>query len=48
MTFYKKKLSSKNYFRILKNNFSKKFILENFMLIEVSQCIDFKTFRNFI
>ena len=33
MTFYKKKLSSKNYFRILKNNFSKKFILENFGML---------------
>ena len=33
MSFFKKKLPSKNYFKILKNNFSKKFILENFGMI---------------
>lgn len=30
MSFFKNKQNSKNYFKILKNNFSKKFILENF------------------
>ena len=41
MSFFKKKLSSKNYFKILENNFSNKFILENFgMVIEINPCID--------
>ncbi len=33
MSFFKKKLSSKNYFKILENNFSNKFILENFGMV---------------
>jgi len=33
MSFFKKKLSSKKYFKILKNDFSKKFILENFGML---------------
>lgn len=33
MSFFNKKLNSKNYFKILDNNFSKKFILENFGML---------------
>ena len=33
MSFFKKKLPIKNFFKILKNNFSKKLILENFGMI---------------
>ena len=33
MSFFNKKLTSKKYFKILQNNFSKKFILENFGML---------------
>jgi len=33
MSFFNKKLNSKKYFKILDNNFSKKFILENFGML---------------
>ena len=33
MSFFKNNLTSKKYFEILKNNFSKRFILENFGML---------------
>jgi len=43
MSFFNKKLTSKKYFKILQNNFSKKFILENFGML-----IGDKSFHRFM